>query len=338
MSELVIRVDANPEIALGHLRRCVSLAKALQKKGVEVLMVCSSDPAGDRMLSSSGIPWCHVAGRMDSPEDALETAGLTREHGARVVLLDSYSAGPETIETFRSAGLEVVCIDDLGQTDLPCDLVINGLPGAERLEYCCPVRLLGKDYLILAPEYWRPRPKESLGRELLVTMGGIDHYDYSSLVLEKVKGLRGDFGSTIIIGPYYENTYNIEAAADELGDRVRLVRSPDSLYPFMQEAGAAVSAGGMTLYELAAMGVPTLGIALWENQYVNVRELGAKGVIEPVWHGMKEFGYELDWALHTVLFDEKRREEMSRRGQEAFDGQGAMRVAKGILNLIRNTL
>jgi len=338
MTELLIRVDANPEIALGHLKRCLALAKALVERGVGVLMACSPDAGGDRLLVSSGVPWRHVSARLGAPGDIAQTAAMAAQTGARTVLLDSYVAQAATIEALRSAGLRVAYIDDLGQVDLPCDLVLNGLPGAENLEYRCPEKLIGKECLILAPEYWGGCGEDSERCGLLVTMGGVDHYDYSCRTLEMLDALGVDIDVTVIIGPYYENIGAIRAAAAVFGGRVRLVHSPDSLHPFMCGATAAVSAGGMTLYELATVGVPTVGIALWENQFANVRELGSMGIIEAVWHGRETTRNDFSGALCVVLRDEERRAEMRRRGREHFDGRGALRVADKIRDWTRSSI
>jgi len=48
--KLVVRVDANPEIALGHLKRCLSLAEALRRVGMESVFVTNGDPESRRLL------------------------------------------------------------------------------------------------------------------------------------------------------------------------------------------------------------------------------------------------------------------------------------------------
>ena len=137
-----------------------------------------------------------------------------------------------------------------------------------------------------------------------------------------------------VVGPYYENAASIEAAAAGHG-RVTLHRAPSSLQPIMVGSDIAISAGGFTLYELAAIGVPTVGIALWENQRPNVAALGDRGIVVPLYyHDGMAFDAQLAAVIEELVRDPGRRRERAQAGQAFIDGQGARRTARAIFAAI----
>ena len=52
---------------------------------------------------------------------------------------------------------------------------------------------------------------------------------------------------------------------------------------FMMEADVVISAGGSTLYELCAVGVPTISYSIADNQLNNVRKFHEDGIIDCWW-------------------------------------------------------
>ena len=59
-SKIGIRADGNAQIGMGHLMRCMSIAKALEKQGVECLFLTTGSQAG-LFLAERGFA-CQVLG------------------------------------------------------------------------------------------------------------------------------------------------------------------------------------------------------------------------------------------------------------------------------------
>ena len=98
----------------------------------------------------------------------------------------------------------------------------------------------------------------------------------------------------------------------------------------MLASDLVISAGGTTLYELAALGVPTIAVPITENQLANVsgwrkRCLGfALQSVE--WNDGELIGMIRSLATDTVL-----RQALSSGMRGMCDGQGARRVVEAIL-------
>lgn len=338
MPDLLIRVDANPEIALGHLKRCISLAEALQSTGVEPLLLCHDDPQTKDILRTSSLRHEFSNTRINTGEDGPSTLSFLRSHEIQSVVFDSYAVDTDYLNYFRTQGLKVICVDDLGDRPLDCDVVINGSLGAEELAYDAQHQFLGLSYCILAKPFWetnRPDRQENEVINVLITMGGIDHYGLSEKCMELLDGIPEPLEITVVVGPYYENRQRIERVSLTIRKPVELVIGSNDLFPYIEKCDMAISAGGITLYELAALKKPAIGIGLWENQYQNVIELDKKGVILGlIYADEPSFAEKLSAATAKLVTDQNLRAQMAERAGESLDGNGALHVAREIGKLI----
>jgi len=243
-------------------------------------------------------------------------------------------------DELRGPGLEVFYFEDYSDVHWRVDGIINGCLDSERIEYKAPTLLLGIEHLALSIEYSNLPPariERDVGR-ILVTLGGIDHYDLSSRIINLVSELGYPIGLDLIVGPYFENMTQIRQAVNNWkgSSSIVLHDSPSSLLPIMQKCDIAISAGGITLYELAAVGVPTIGIALWENQEHNVASLGKRGVLLPINYQIaNHFETALENDLVRLISGYDLRLNMARMGQTTIDGKGASRIAEKLLSPLR---
>jgi UDP-2,4-diacetamido-2,4,6-trideoxy-beta-L-altropyranose hydrolase len=337
---LAIRVDANPEIALGHLKRSLSLAEALGQAGLETVFVTNPNPEAMRQIGLHGFKQYVSESPIGSEADWNYTFSVMTKMRAEAILVDSYEVDASYLRCFQDHGCLVVCLDDIGDHELACDLVINGSLGAESIAYGprCDARLLGAQYCVLDRNFWAPQIRQMGSiRNVLVTMGGIDHYNLTVHILRILDKRKERFTVTVIIGPFYENSDEITRQISGMKKQVFTKYRPDNLYEPMVACDLAFSAGGRTLYELATLGRPTIGIALWENQYLNVKELAQQGIIWGLQYrsGEAMLG-ELSDLTDRIFQDARARSEMRENGVRIFDGQGAVRVAAEIISLAKN--
>jgi len=193
--------------------------------------------------------------------------------------------------------------------------------------------LCGMEYVILGNEY-RAGRIESLNTEnhsILVTMGGIDHYDLSSRVIPILEEISLSIQVNMIIGPYYENIESIKTAVKNSSLEVNIFENASNLRALILKSNLALTAGGFTTYELAAMSTPSIGIALWDNQKNNVTCLSSQGALIPLYYtdGL-EFGQQLKKVLVDLINNSNLRKRISTKARITVDGCGANRIAKEI--------
>ncbi len=340
MSEanVLFRVDAGPGIGLGHLQRCLSLAMALGSDDVGCAFLTNRNRDAESRTIELGFDAVAAGGGpTGSSEDLQRTLSVAEEIGCRAVVVDSYNVDSDYVMSLRRAGLLVACVDDLNQHPFPAHIVTNGGAHATGLKYLSgtgdTTYLLGPEFALLGPEYGRPTNRTGDGtvENVLVTLGGSDPRLLMPGLLSMLDDVTGSFQVTAIIGPFFGNRAKVEASARSSRRAVRLVCDPPSMRDHQLEADMAISAGGQTLYELAATGTPAVALQMVANQRESLEALEAGGVVrhagfveEPALLG------KIADEVTKLLSDPEAREKMSLAGRTCVDGAGASRVAAEI--------
>lgn len=336
---VLFRVDAGPHIGLGHLQRCLSLATALLHCGAACLFLTNEEPTARDRVRRFGFDG-YTLGAVESwgANDLAQTIAMAASHRCAVIVVDSDYEGAEYLSQLRDDGFFVCAIEDIAPHPFPCQLVVNGDAHARQLSYDSSsgdtLFLLGPEYCILRREFWKipSRVMRDVVQNVLVTLGGADPYNLMPRVLGLLGELPGTFTVTAIIGPFFENLSEVEAAAERVRRPVRLVHLPDSVRDLMREADMAVSAGGQTLYELACVGCPTVAVRMASNQDGQLQVSVDAGLIRAVGRAdERSVVIAIGDAVLSLLRNPRARAAMSAAGQRLVDGQGALRVAETIL-------
>ena len=333
---VAFRIDGASAIGLGHLRRCLALAQALRALGVESLVQLDGDDRALALAMTAGLEVSAVAWG-DDLRAIGEWCGRLR---ASALVVDSYAFSSDDLRALVAAGRPVIVFSDTADRELPVDVVINGAVGAERLGYRGSPHtryLLGPRYLALQPEFAEAAPRtihDHLQRALL-TIGGADPGRLTArLIRWAIAGL-GAVTLDVVAGPLVDDVASIREAVRSVPGRVTLHESPKHLRDLMLAADLAITGGGQTVYELAAIGTPMVAIRLAENQRLNVEAMRDAGVIEYA-GGVDDAALEsvLVATLAAVGADPRRRAEMSQRGRDLVDGRGAARLARALVDLV----
>jgi UDP-2,4-diacetamido-2,4,6-trideoxy-beta-L-altropyranose hydrolase len=321
--KIMFRVSADARVGLGHLRRCLSLAQALRPHATCKFLL-AGDEAAQRYLQQFSFE-TELASIADEHEATLTYC--TRED-INLIVADSYALTASNLQQFTSAGAKVVVVDDVADRELLVDVVINGSVGAERLGYrvaATTEMLLGPRYAILRPEFAEPPTRvirESI-ENVLITVGGSDPHQLSPRLVAWTRAALGDVALNVVVGPLF--SADVIAQLKTLG--VALHYDPPAMRDLMLQADVALCSGGQTTYELAATGVPALGIMTAENQRVNLTGFSQQGAL----HWLGDVSQNLEHAVNGGLLKLAAgvaRRMMSAAGRAVVDGQGSVRLAE----------
>jgi len=335
MARIAFRTTAGKRIGFGHLRRCLTLAGELRRAGGAASAICfwlDADPAAVALVAAAGFEARLLSGPEPDATAACLDAG---EVGTLVV--DSYAVTPASFSAWRRHVRSLVVIDDLADRELDVDVVVNGSPHAAQLTYRTGpgvLWLLGPRYALLRPSFQNllPRHAAPVVARVLVTLGGADPQSSTTAVVEAVQRALPQALVDVVIGPLFGPMLDLDRRA--AGDaRVRLHRDIDDLSALMSAADLAVSGGGQTLYELAAIGVPTVALCLADNQEPNIAALAGVSLLSagPLHESLADGFRRVEEACRQLAADPALRERMSDAGRSLFDGQGAARVAEVLL-------
>jgi len=339
LGSLLVRTDANSQIGAGHFMRCLALAQTWQEQGGTAifLMAPGASTLGKR-LENENIREIRLSAQAASSADAEETAAVALRDNASWVALDGYQFSPDYQRRLKDKISHLLLFDDLAAAErYHADLLLNQNAYATPEMYVnragsCTL-LLGATYLLLRREFqeWRDHDRQIAPRtrNLLVTFGGSDAENATELALQALALLPAPaMNVRVLVGASNPHRAALERVAAKLDHSVEFQTDSKRIAEEMAWADVAVSAAGSTSWELGFMGLPSLLIAVSENQDGCAQYLHQHGIAISLGRQSQAQPAEAAAALSALAADPARRTEMSSRGRALIDGRGAERVVQ----------
>ena len=336
-TSLIIRADADPQIGTGHVMRCLALAQAWQRRGGQVLFVTApTAPALETRLQAEGMDVVHVTAQPGSNEDARQTAAWARQKYKAWIAADGYHFDATYQRIIKDSGNKLLALDDYGHTQhYYADIILNqNLHAHEKLylrRESATRLLLGSRYILLRREFLhgpvRPRELPLTARKMLVTLGGSDPENVTEKVLQALRQLPlAEWEATVVVGGSNPNVGQLCDLINVLQLPIHLEHNVANIARLMAWADMAISAAGSTAWELACMAVPSLLIAVADNQRPIAEHLDRAGTaINLGWHQTLTI-CDIIRALRELSVSGEQRRDMAQRGRTLIDGHGADRV------------
>jgi spore coat polysaccharide biosynthesis protein SpsF len=191
----------------------------------------------------------------------------------------------------------------------------------------------GPQYAILR-EHFQGREKEvrETPRMVLLTFGGSDPLGLTVKAARALSGLDPEVEVVAVAGPAFSCREAFEALQPAMPRRVPLIQEAGGhIADLMLAADVVLCSGGMTVYEIAALGTP--GIVLGQNtrEDARMRAFAAQGTIEYLGLGTDVDETHIAASAAALLRDAGRRRQMSDKGRALVDGMGAARAAEAVL-------
>ena len=339
------RVDANETIASGHVMRCLSIARHLKDN---CIFITADDYARDLILGKGfevrtlGTDYSDMESELDILKELISRLHID------VMLVDSYKVTPAYLSCLK-AFCKVVYLDDIYAFPYDVDALVNYAAGARDAAYkelygdvLLPDLYLGPTYAPLRDEFSLFKSKdEGVVTDIFITSGATDKFD---VVLNLVKQLvkLDDFSNMklhVISGVFNQNVDELKALTLQCFN-VLVYENVSNMAEIMSKCQIAVSAGGSTLMELAAVGVPTIAYIVADNQESGVKALVDLGAVmyggnasDADGDGCVECTQSIVGCMQSLISDKALRDNLREKASSLVDGFGAKRIAEVLVEL-----
>lgn len=333
---LLIRADASVAIGTGHVMRCLALAQAWQDAGGQVTFVMAeSTPAIEQRLRSEGVGLARIEGVPGSSFDGEQLIALARAHTPSWLVVDGYEFGTGYQRALRTEQLKVLLIDDNGCCGpYAADVVLNQNIHAEECLYQNRASftrlLLGTKYALLRREFvppYKTREISSIGRKLLVSMGGSDPDNVTGRAMKAIEEVAvADLEVAVVVGGSNPQLASVAESVDKSSHRCRILNNVTNMRALISWADLAISAAGSVCWEYCALGLPAALLAVAANQISNAEALHAAGAARLVPGGSRFAIGEMAQLITRLANSASERQALSRTARTLVDGGGASRV------------
>lgn len=347
MNTVAFRADGGQKVGMGHIMRCLSLAKEFRKNGFRVYFMSKYEQAikkvqeegfdvfklpNDEIAILEGFN-CGSINKLD--EEAKDIIKLIKKHNIEILFIDTYNVTEKYFLDIKPHVNKLAYIDDINKFVYPVDILINGNITGEYMNYKKysedQIMLLGPKYNLIRDEF-RNLPDREINKEVkevMITTGGSDPYNMT-LKLLKILLEDDEIGNlrfNVIVGGGFTNKEELRNISKR-NENVILYENVKKMSEIMLRSDIAISSGGSTLYELCVCGTPTLTFIMAYNQ---------KFIVEK----MSEFGYfqSLGWyneicknkllkLIQELKTDYDFRKKIKAKTQKLIDCRGIERIVQ----------
>lgn len=359
MKSILFRVDSSPDIGIGHIIRCLSLADSLKRKGVNSQFICRSHIGSlHRLISDKGykvhlLPGQNttiIADTNDTPtkyetwlgtspcNDAHETIDIILKLPEQVdtLCLDHYGINQEWCELIRPYAKRLLAIDDLANRFLDCDWILNQSPQAIPSDYHCLtpkqcLKLVGAQFALVNSDIYAfrtaslARKKRDKVSTALIAFGGGDPDNYS----EKSALIARNLGyNALIIAteafPYLSQLEQLSRSDNKVELHINI--SPTQVGKLISDSDIAFGAAGGGALERCCLGLPTFTLLTAKNQTEQFNALLNANAIIPLEQDKLQSN-TIKKILKNIHLN-----QVTKAAAELIDGEGINRVVRAITN------
>lgn len=262
--KLIVITEGGKNIGFGHITRTISLTTNFLPYGYDVEFIINGDNSLKELVKyydNQIFNWLENKQRL---LDTLKNCSL--------ILLDSTLIEDSQIKQLESLSIPIVFIDDERQRNIlekgfVVDWTVfrdNDLTFLNRKENI--TYFLGSLFTPLRKEFCNAelnRINQNVSK-IIVTFGGLDIRNLTPMILKLLNKSFPNINKDIIIGAGFSNIEEIKKNITRNTNLIYNATAQDMINT-MQTSDIAIAAGGQTLYELAKIGLPTIGILVVDN-------------------------------------------------------------------------
>lgn len=344
---IAFRLDASVAIGVGHLMRCLALADVLRAGGAQTTLILRGDLATAKADVEARGHACHLlpaqAGDVSWRVDAQQTLDcLATLSPPDCLVVDHYGLDAGWESLIKPAVRRIMVIDDLADRPHDCDILLDqnfNSDMATRYVGLVPQhcrQLLGPQFAMLRPEFIaaraQARERDGMVRRLAIFFGGTDPGGDTLKALTAFRNLQdtsaqfAQLHCDVIVGSGNPQRDQIERLCRDM-PQVRFLCQISNMAQIMDAADVCIGAGGTALWERAVLGVPSLVMAVADNQVSATEAMARQGALLYLGRAEQVNAKDLQQAMRFVFGNPWLLQSLSRHSAAVVDGQGVVRVA-----------
>ena len=263
---------ASTEIGLGHLIRARTLAAGLYRLGIVAIDFVL---IGDTSLISL------VNGYVQNKIVFADENELVLKNTYDLAFVDMLEMNKTTMAEIRERSAKVLCLSPIFNRMEDVDILFSRTryqpilrPGPSKV-------FAGLEYAIIqsdcskigAGEY--EKTLESGTFPIAISMGGGDAANKTLQLLRSLKNCKVDATFWVMLGEGYKHSYDDLIAEINSNKRheIILARTNKSMWQVLRNCAIGIFSGGVTSYEAAFAGLPTINLIDHDEKYFLIREL-----------------------------------------------------------------
>lgn len=318
-------ITSSKELGLGHIFRCINLAKKLKRHKIHFLV--EDYGSVKEILNKNGFSNVSILkSGISINEDIKSIEKIIEREKIQMVIVDKYKIKKNYLKKLEKKIL-LVYISDLNLKKISCDILINGFIGFENkiIKNKNQVMLLGPKFQILNPKFSMPK-HVAKNYDILATFGGIDDSKIIEYFLESLSHISKKLKVRCILGVATRNSQKIKNFQKNSHHKISVINYTNNMKNEIEKCEFGFCAGGITSYEFASLKIPFAIISQNRHQLLTAKVWEKKKIAVNIGLPNKQNQKKLINLLEHISTGKK--PKLIKHNQ--IDGKGTLRIVKNI--------
>lgn len=327
--KILIYTFGNHKMGMGHIYRMLNLADLLEKKKHEVLFLLPSWVDGLKKIKEQRKEVIQVPINFFEQESLY--AQLLKDYVFDYIIVDALQVPERIMRLFQKKSKILLSLDNVGQGRFFSDILINILYRQKPKLKEPKIEINNFSYLVLNKNFKKFNLKKKIinkkVKKILITQGGSDTYGIVPKIVNSLSSLLRGLEVYVLVGPAFKHRKELISSIRNNNLKIKILENVEETWKLFYEMDMAISAGGMTLFELLCAGVPCMVLTQERKEIETINYLKNLDLI--IMLGLYEKIQNNDLLNKTLglMEDYDTRIKMSEKGKQMIDGEGCERTA-----------
>jgi UDP-2,4-diacetamido-2,4,6-trideoxy-beta-L-altropyranose hydrolase len=333
------RVSDGPiKRGMGHISRCLAIANELKKENnLNIFFITQTKTEGLKRIQDANYKVKKIPSNLKTKYEQNFVIDFLKKLSPDALIVDMLNTDTSFMSRIKEMGVFLVSIDDLGPGKKYSDLLVYNLIKQAK---CKPEQKCysGPSYIPINKFFSNLKNKKIKKncKSILVSFGSSDPGGFTIKTVRALEEMPENYDVTILVGPSFSKNYELKKILKKGKKRYKLKYNVNSkeFAKLIQKSDITITSGGLSVYEIAAIGTP--GIVLCQNEHENSNIFNKYGTAIKLGLGESLSTDNIRLAIKNLANNKKMRHDRSKRGRKLIDGKGAERIANMVLNELSN--
>lgn len=334
----VINTWSNQNIGTGNLVRQKLISVELEKRGHRALFFMRDTKESRKLSEKFSLNSFFYSANLQADKEARLIAGKCLNLEADVLIMDSLNNTGNFVNKIRSAPVKIVAFDNYGSGVWSSDLSINAIlpPKTKRPTWSKTKLLTGLEYIILKKPVVRRQKIRDKVKRVFISQGGTDTFGLLPKIVEILGSIKAPIKFDVHVGPIFKHDKSLNAALKKTSANFVVFDNVRNLAKLMRGADMAISACGLTIFELLSIGIPTLALTAEPRERDILEKLAEIKVVKNLGYYQqgKKLSIDIVDQVKTLIDNAEKRQMLSVQASKLFSkNRGLEMVCDNIVQL-----
>lgn len=350
METIFFRLDCSSKIGYGHFYRCLTIAQNLKQKFNIIFLINKLNIKLKKFLKinkfqfielnlySDAINFEKIQSRKIQLRDATRTIKILDKYNSRIIILDDYKKN-YIWEKLVNKKYKLVVINDFVNNKHHCNLLVNPNPNFEKKNKKNKIQTIsGSEYIIIRDDFTKYNYKVKI-RKNIKLIHFLINQNYNKKLLIYILQTLNTLNSTKLVNIKLQifsmkKNLNLKKLIKslKLNFKIELRFEITNLQKYIVRSDLGIGFAGISMYERAYLGLPTITFASSKNQELSLNDKTTLKFIYP----LKFTNFNKKYFNRKFLYIFKNfrlRKNLSSQGKLIVNGIGSYKISKKIQQL-----